>query len=259
AEPHSLTIYVVIAALLAAILWNITTWYYGIPSSSSHGLIGGILGSVIIDSGFGAVKMSGVSTILIALFTSPILGFTMGWLTLTIVKYLLRNATPKADTALKVGQLPTALALALSHGTNDAQKTMGIITMGLVILGFQKEFVVPVWVIFLSAAAIGLGTAFGGWRIIQTLGGKFYKIRPIHSFTSQLASSIVIITSSFLGGPVSTNHVVSMSIIGAGAGDKISKVRWHVLKEILYTWILTIPITAIISAIIYLIIKFIFK
>jgi PiT family inorganic phosphate transporter len=131
---------------------------------------------------------------------------------------------------------------------------MGVITLGLVILGFQKEFYVPYWVMLLSAISIGLGTAFGGWRIIQTLGGKFYKIRPIHSFTSQLTSAIVILTSSFLGGPVSTTQVVSMSIMGAGAGDKISKVRWLVLKEIAYAWVLTIPITSIFSAIIYLII-----
>ena len=136
---------------------------------------------------------------------------------------------------------------------------MGVITMGLVVLGYQKEFVVPYWVILISATAIGAGTALGGWRIIQTLGGKFYKIRPIHSFTSQLASAIVILTSSFLGGPVSTTQVVSMSIMGAGAGDKISKVRWTVLKDIFYAWFLTIPITAILSAILYFIILFISK
>lgn len=259
ADPSAITIYVVIAALLSASCWNLTTWYFGIPSSSSHALIGGIIGGVIIDSGLDAIKLKGIYTILIALFTSPIIGFTMGWLSMTLIKKLLKNATPKADTGLKVGQIPTAVALALSHGTNDAQKTMGIITMGLVVLGFQKEFVVPLWVILASASSIGLGTALGGWRIIQTLGGKFYKIRPIHSFTSQLASAMVITTASFLGGPVSTNQVVSMSIIGAGASDKASKVRWTVLKEIIYTWILTIPITATLSAIIYLLLTFIIK
>ncbi|HNF49474.1 MAG TPA: inorganic phosphate transporter [Chitinophagales bacterium] len=259
ADTSSINIYVVIAALMSASMWNVTTWYFGIPSSSSHALIGGIIGAVIMDSGFGAIKLKGIYVILIALFTSPVIGFTMGWLIMTITKRLLKNASPKADTALKVGQLPTAIALALSHGTNDAQKTMGIITMGLVVLGFQKEFVVPTWVILCSACAIGLGTALGGWRIIQTLGGKFYKIRPIHSFTSQFASALVIITASFLGGPVSTNQVVSMSIIGAGASDKVSKVRWFVLKEIFTTWILTIPITATLSAIIYFIIDLIFK
>ncbi|MBL0077570.1 MAG: inorganic phosphate transporter [Bacteroidetes bacterium] len=259
AAPESITIYVVLAALLSASIWNLITWYFGIPASSSHGLIGGIIGAVIVGSGFKIIKMVGLWKIIIALFLSPIIGFIVGWLVLIITKRLLRNATPNADIGLKYAQIPTAIALALSHGTNDAQKTMGVITMGLVVLGFQKEFVVPYWVILISASAIGAGTAFGGWRIIKTLGGKFYKIRPIHSFSSQLASAFVILTASFLGGPVSTTQVVSMSIMGAGAGDKISKVRWSVLKDIFYAWFLTIPLTAILSAIIYLIILLISK
>lgn len=259
AAPESITIYVVLAALLSASIWNLITWYFGIPASSSHGLIGGIIGAVIVGSGFKIIKMVGLWKIIIALFLSPIIGFIVGWLVLIITKRLLRNATPNADIGLKYAQIPTAIALALSHGTNDAQKTMGVITMGLVVLGFQKEFVVPYWVILISALAIGAGTAFGGWRIIKTLGGKFYKIRPIHSFSSQLASAFVILTASFLGGPVSTTQVVSMSIMGAGAGDKISKVRWIVLKDIFYAWFLTIPLTAILSAIIYFIILLISK
>ncbi|MBK9353035.1 MAG: inorganic phosphate transporter [Bacteroidetes bacterium] len=259
AAPESITIYVVLAALLSASIWNLITWYFGIPASSSHGLIGGIIGAVIVGSGFKIIKMVGLWKIIIALFLSPIIGFIVGWLVLIITKRLLRNATPNADIGLKYAQIPTAIALALSHGTNDAQKTMGVITMGLVVLGFQKEFVVPYWVILISASAIGAGTALGGWRIIKTLGGKFYKIRPIHSFSSQLASAFVILTASFLGGPVSTTQVVSMSIMGAGAGDKISKVRWSVLKDIFYAWFLTIPLTAILSAIIYLIILLISK
>ena len=259
AAPESITIYVVLAALLSASIWNLITWYFGIPASSSHGLIGGIIGAVIVGSGFKIIKMVGLWKIIIALFLSPIIGFIVGWLVLIITKRMLRNATPNADIGLKYAQIPTAIALALSHGTNDAQKTMGVITMGLVVLGFQKEFVVPYWVILISALAIGAGTAFGGWRIIKTLGGKFYKIRPIHSFSSQLASAFVILTASFLGGPVSTTQVVSMSIMGAGAGDKISKVRWSVLKDIFYAWFLTIPLTAILSAIIYLIILLISK
>ncbi|MBK7505595.1 MAG: inorganic phosphate transporter [Bacteroidetes bacterium] len=259
AAPESITIYVVLATLLSASIWNLITWYFGIPASSSHGLIGGIIGAVIVGSGFKIIKMVGLWKIIIALFLSPIIGFIVGWLVLIITKRLLRNATPNADIGLKYAQIPTAIALALSHGTNDAQKTMGVITMGLVVLGFQKEFVVPYWVILISALAIGAGTAFGGWRIIKTLGGQFYKIRPIHSFSSQLAAACVILTASFLGGPVSTTQVVSMSIMGAGAGDKISKVRWSVLKDIFYAWFLTIPLTAILSAIIYLIILLISK
>ncbi len=254
AEHSAITIYVVVAALLSASVWNIVTWYSGIPSSSSHGLIGGISGAVIAGSGFHALKLPGIIKVVTALFVSPVIGFVLGWICMALVKRLLKNASPKADIGLKAGQLPTALALALSHGANDAQKTMGIITMGLVVLGFQQEFIVPYWVVLVSAIAISAGTALGGWRIIQTLGGKFYRIRPIHSFSSQLASALVIMTASLLGGPVSTTHVVSMSILGAGANDKISKVRWSVLEEILYAWILTIPVTATFSAIIYYII-----
>ena len=170
AVSQHITISVVVAALLSASSWNIITWYFGIPASSSHGLIGGIIGAVIAGSGVDAIKMAGVWKIIIALLMSPIIGFTVGWLVMLLVRRLLKNASPKADTALKYGQIPTAIALALSHGTNDAQKTMGVITMGLVVLGFQKEFVVHWWVILISAISIGLGTALGGWRIIHTFG-----------------------------------------------------------------------------------------
>jgi PiT family inorganic phosphate transporter len=165
--------------------------------------------------------------------------------------WLARGATPKANTFFKLAQVPTALALALSHGTNDAQKTMGIITMGLVVLGYQTEFTVPWWVILSSAAAIGIGTAAGGWRIIHTLGGKFYRIRPIHSFTSQLTSAAVILTASLVGGPVSTTHVVSTSILGVGAAQRRSQVRWGVMVEILIAWLLTIPATAAVAALLF--------
>jgi PiT family inorganic phosphate transporter len=259
AAPESITIYVVLAALLSASIWNLITWYFGIPASSSHGLIGGIIGAVIVGSGFKIIKMVGLWKIIIALFLSPIIGFIVGWLVLIITKRLLRNATPNADIGLKYAQIPTAIALALSHGTNDAQKNNGCYHYGFSGFRFSKRIVVPYWVILISASAIGAGTALGGWRIIKTLGGKFYKIRPIHSFSSQLASAFVILTASFLGGPVSTTQVVSMSIMGAGAGDKISKVRWSVLKDIFYAWFLTIPLTAILSAIIYLIILLISK
>jgi PiT family inorganic phosphate transporter len=164
---------------------------------------------------------------------------------------MVKRATPKANAFFKTAQVPTAIALALSHGTNDAQKTMGIITMGLVVLGFQSEFIVPWWVILISATAIGLGTAAGGWRIIHTLGGKFYRIRPIHSFTSQLTSAAVIMVASLTGGPVSTTHVVSTAILGVGAAQRRSQVRWGVMVDILVAWLLTVPITAGVAVVIY--------
>jgi len=251
APPTALTISVVIAALISATMWNLATWRLGIPSSSSHALIGGIVGAVAVSSGMGIIQIDGIVLVVVALVASPVIGLVMGVLLIRLILYLARWATPKANIFFKYAQVPTAILLALSHGTNDAQKTMGVITMGLVILGFQASFVVPWWVIFASATAIGLGTAAGGWRIIHTLGGKFYKIRPAHSFASQLASGAVIMIASLVGGPVSTTQVVSSAIIGAGAGQRVSQVRWGVLSDILVAWFLTLPASAVLSALVY--------
>jgi PiT family inorganic phosphate transporter len=256
ASPSSITIAVVLAALLSASIWNIITWFFGIPSSSSHALIGGIIGAVLVGSGWQVLKFEGLALVGIALFVSPVLGFLIGQLAMRISMWSVRNATPKANLFFKYGQIPTAFSLALSHGTNDAQKTMGIITMGLVVLGYQEAFVVPWWVILASASAIGIGTAAGGWRIIHTLGGKFYKIRPIHSFTSQLSSMLVIVTASLLGGPVSTTHVVSSAIIGVGAAQRKSQVRWGVMGDILIAWFLTVPVSAGIAAGLYYLVDY---
>jgi PiT family inorganic phosphate transporter len=206
---------------------------------------------VVIESGLEVIHADGLIKVGLALFLSPIIGFLAGMLIMRVTLFLFRGATPSANTFLKTAQIPTALALALSHGTNDAQKTMGIITMGLVVLGFQGEFTVPWWVILSSATAIGVGTAFGGWRIIRTLGAKFYRIRPIHSFTSQLTSAAVILIASLIGGPVSTTQVVSTSILGVGAAQRRSQVRWGVMVDILVAWLLTIPATALVAALLY--------
>ncbi len=254
---QSFTIEFLISAFISASIWNLVTWFFGIPASSSHGLIGGIIGAVIIGGGIKAIIAGGILKVFIALFFSPIIGLFFGWLTIKLSYLFLKKATPKANYFFKFGQIPTAIAMALSHGANDAQKTMGVISLGLLITGYQKEFSVPTWVIVISASAICLGTFSGGWRLIRTLGSKFYKIKPIHSFTSQFASAVVIITASIFGGPVSTTQVVSMAIMGAGAGERISKVRWLVLKHIFLSWVLTIPITALLSIPIYLLIRLI--
>jgi PiT family inorganic phosphate transporter len=251
AAPENVTMVVVLAALISASLWNIVTWYLGIPSSSSHALIGGIIGAVLIDSGFQAIRVEGIWIIGSALFLSPIIGFFVGLIVMRLTLWLVRDASPKSNVFFKAAQIPTALALALSHGTNDAQKTMGIITLGLVVSGYQNEFSVPWWVILASATAIGFGTAAGGWRIIHTLGGKFYRIRPIHSFTSQLTSAAVILSASLVGGPVSTTHVVSTAILGVGAAQRRSQVRWRVMVDILVAWLLTLPVTAGVAILIY--------
>jgi PiT family inorganic phosphate transporter len=243
---------VLVAALLSAIFWNLLTWYLGFPSSSSHALIGGFVGAVVIDAGWQAIELGGLEKILIALFTSPIIGFVFGYIILRVTLMLSWNATPRINTLFKNSQLLTAVALALSHGTNDAQKTMGVITLALVTGGYLAVFAVPTWVILLCAGMIGLGTAVGGWRLIRTLGGKFYKIRPMDGFASQLAGAAVIIGASLVGGPVSTTQVVSSAIMGVGAAERVNKVRWGVAQEIAVAWLLTIPATALAGAGFYL-------
>jgi PiT family inorganic phosphate transporter len=177
-----------------------------------------------------------------------LIGFAFGFVLTRLIYLLVRSATPGINSFFKNGQLVTALGMAFSHGTNDAQKTMGIITLGLVIGGTIPDFRVPLWVVALSASAIGLGTAFGGWRLIRTLGGRFYKIRPLHSFSTQLTSGLVILAASFLGLPVSTSQVVSSAIIGVGSSESFGKVRWSVAEEIVTAWFITIPASALVSA-----------
>jgi len=246
---------VTMSALVAAIIWNLLTWYFGIPSSSSHALIGGMLGAAVLESGWEVVKMAGVIKVLVALTTSPIIGLTVGFLVMKITLFLARPFPPSINSFFKRSQLATALALALSHGTNDAQKTMGVITMGLVSAGVLKEFHVPIWVIVISAAAIAFGTWIGGWRLIKTLGGKFYKIRPIHGFTAQITSAGVILSASLLGGPVSTTQVVSSAIMGVGSAERLSKVRWGVAGQIVTAWFTTIPAAALMAALVALVLR----
>jgi PiT family inorganic phosphate transporter len=257
AQSSALNIDVIIACLVGAIFWNILTWFLGIPSSSSHALIGGMVGAVIAGAGFGAIKLHGLEKVLIALFASPVIGFVFGFIVTRLIYFFARNATPEVNWFFKKGQLITALAMAFSHGTNDAQKTMGIITLSLVISGYITEFRVPTWVIALSAGAIGLGTALGGWRLIRTLGGKFYKIRPVHGFSTQLTSGLVILAASFFGLPVSTSQVVSSAIIGVGSSERFGKVRWSVAQEIVAAWFITIPASGLVSAGVYWLINFV--
>jgi PiT family inorganic phosphate transporter len=242
---------VLLAALSSAIIWNLLTWYLGFPSSSSHALIGGFVGAVVIDAGLQAIQLHGIEKILLALFTSPLIGLAIGYILLRVIMMFCWKATPAVNQFFKRGQIFTALALALSHGTNDAQKTMGIITLALVTGGYLKVFAVPTWVIILCATMIALGTAIGGNRLIKTLGGKIYKIRPVDGFTAQLASAVVIISASLVGGPVSTTQVVSSAIMGVGAAERVKKVRWGVAQEIATAWLLTIPATALLAAGLY--------
>lgn len=254
-EPTAISTNVVLAGVLAAVFWNLLTWWLGIPSSSSHALVGGLLGASILANGLAIVQLRGLLTILVALLISPPLGLLIGYLLMHLVMNVFEKATPNINVFFKRFQILTSISLALSHGTNDAQKTMGIITLGLVASGYQDTFHVPVWVIAISAGAIALGTAFGGWRLIHTLGGRIYKIRPVHAFASQTASAGVILSAALLGGPVSTTQVVSSSIMGVGAAERFKKVRWQVAQHMLITWVLTIPATIVVAGLIYLLIK----
>ncbi len=254
-SAEAITINVLLAALLSAIMWNLLTWFFGIPSSSSHALFGGMIGAVIVGAGVSAIEVHGIKKILTALFISPIIGLVLGYIFTKLIFFFARGATPKINSLFKRSQIVTAIALALSHGTNDAQKTMGIITLGLVIGDIIPSFQVPVWVIAISAGAIALGTSLGGRRLIKTLGSKFYKVRPVHGFSTQLTSAFVILGASIIGGPVSTTQVVSSSIMGVGSADRVKMVRWGVAKDIMVAWLVTIPATALAAAGIYWLIE----
>jgi len=256
-DVSALTMNVIMAAIVSAIIWNMITWYFGIPSSSSHALLGGLLGAALIHSrSLAVVYASGLIKIAIALFLSPIAGLIVGYLVMKITLFLVRGATPKVSHLFRRFQIVTLIGLSLSHGTNDAQKTMGLIAMGLLLSGQISTFYVPMWVVTVSAAAIGLGTLFGGWRLIRTLGGKIFRIRPIHGFTSQIAGAIVILSAALLGGPVSTTQVMSSSILGVGAAERINKVRWSILGDMAVTWLFTIPVNAVFAALVYLLLNF---
>jgi len=243
-----LTLSVIASALLGAIAWGLVTWFFGIPGSSSHALIGGMVGAVIHGAGVDAIKFGGLNKVLIALFASPLIGFAFGFLITRIIYFLVRGASPRINDFFKRSQLVTAIGLAFSHGTNDAQKTMGVIALSLVIGGALPSFQIPQWVVAASAGAIAIGTSLGGWRLIRTLGGRFYKIRPLHGFSTQLTSGLVIFGASFLGVPVSTTQIVSSAIIGVGSSERMSKVRWSVAGDILTAWLITIPASALIAA-----------
>lgn len=250
-SPGAVSMEAIIAALFSAVLWNVITWLLGIPSSSSHALIGGLIGSVTAAAGIQAIHASGLITVFVALFISPVLGLVVGFGITRLVYYLVRNASMKANWFFKNAQVLTGVGLALSHGANDPQKTMGIITLGLVTSGYLDKFEVPFWVIMVSAAAMALGTSIGGWSLIKTLGGRFYKIRPVHGFCTQVTAASVILAAALLGGPVSTTQVVSSAILGVGAAERVNKVRWGVAGQIIVTWFLTIPLTAVFSMLVY--------
>lgn len=251
-DASNVTQMVVLAGIAGAILWNLVTWYYGLPSSSSHAIIGGIAGAVIAHSGVDALKWEGLRKIIMALVLSPILGTLVGFIFMLILYRIFRNSAPSGlNKNFRKLQIASAALMAFSHGTADAQKSMGVITMALVSYGFLKTFVVPWEVMVGCAMAMALGTAAGGWRIIKTVGHDFVKLQPVHGFCVETASAGVILGASAFGMPTSTTHVITSTILGVGLSKRITAVNWKVAQRIVVAWVLTIPSAALMAYLTY--------
>ncbi len=254
AEPGVVDTHVVFGALAGAISWNLITWYYGIPSSSSHALIGGIVGAVIAKAGASALVSTGIVKTVIFIFVSPLLGFVFGSLMMVLVARIFRRTTPsRVDRWFRRLQLVSAGAYSLGHGGNDAQKTIGIIWMLLLATGYASaaDSSPPSWVIICCYMAIGAGTMFGGWRIVKTMGQKITKLKPVGGFCAETGGAITLFLATALGVPVSTTHTITGAIVGVGSVQRMSAVRWGVAGNIVWAWILTIPASATVAAVAY--------
>jgi PiT family inorganic phosphate transporter len=247
-DPSAMSVEILVAATVGAVIWNLLTWFFSVPSSSTHAILGGLLGAVGIGAGFQAIYIHGLSKVLLSLILSPALGFGFGYVLTRLVYYLSRRATPRINADFRRGQIATAAALALSYGANDAEKSMGLNTMGLVSAGILPAFHVPLWIIALSAFSTSLGVLIGGERLVRTLGGRLYRIQPIHGFSSQLSSAIVILGAALVGGPVSSSQVITTSILGVGSSDRLNQIRWGLATHIVEVWLITIPACALLAA-----------
>jgi PiT family inorganic phosphate transporter len=255
-DLNAVNSYVIIAGLLGAIAWNLITWFYGIPSSSSHALMGGYAGAAIMHSGFGCILYSGWTNTLIFIAVAPLMGMVMGFLLMFSLIWIFHDVSAtNVNSLFRKLQLFSAAAYSLGHGTNDAQKTMGIITGMLVTAGFLDSFHVPIWVILMSYFAIAMGTLFGGWRIVKTMGQKITKLNPSMGFCAETAGAVTLLTTAFLGIAVSTTHTISGAIMGVGATKRASAVRWGLAGNIVIAWILTIPAAALVGAFSYLVVS----
>ncbi|MCX5786394.1 MAG: inorganic phosphate transporter [Elusimicrobia bacterium] len=244
--------HIIFGALIGACAWNILTWYYGMPSSSSHALMGGLAGAAIVKAGTGVLVMSGIMKVLIFIVISPVLGLLLGLLFGTVVYRLFSKSTPsKVDHLFRKGQLLSSAAYCIGHGGNDAQKTMGVITGLLCSAGYLSEFKVPGWVALICYAAMGLGTMFGGWRIVKTMGHKISKLKPIDGFCAETGAAVTLFFASSMGAPVSTTHTITGAIMGVGTIKRFNAVKWGVAGQIVWAWVLTIPGSALISAAVY--------
>ena len=251
---------VIIAALFGAILWNLLTWWLGIPSSSSHALVGGLIGAVLISVGSSGLNWEGIGKIVVSLIMSPIIAILTGVVIMYALFRLFGSYSPHfVNDKFRKMQILSAATMAFSHGSNDAQKSMGIITLALFSGNFISEFEVPTYVKILCAAAMATGTAMGGWRIIKTIGGKIFKLEPISGFAADLNSSVVVFGATLLNLPVSTTHVVSGSIMGVGTAKRVNAVHWGVAQQMVKAWVMTIPITAVMGALSFWAVDFIFE
>ncbi|MCT2342537.1 inorganic phosphate transporter [Niallia taxi] len=247
---------VILAALIAAIFWNLLTWYLGIPSSSSHAIIGSIAGAAIASSGFEALNYAGFMKIIQALIISPIIAFVIGYIVYTLFKIFFKDLNlTKTNRRFRYFQIFTAALQSYTHGTNDAQKAMGIITMALIANGYLTTSDIPHWVQFACAAAMGLGTSVGGWRIIKTVGGNIMKIRPVNGVAADITGAMIIFGATYIHLPVSTTHVISSSILGVGASHRLKGVKWGTAQRMLITWVITLPISATVAALVYYILN----
>ncbi|MBP1727859.1 MAG: pit [Deltaproteobacteria bacterium] len=255
-DKDNITQMVVLAGILGAIIWDIITWYYGLPSSSSHAIIGGIIGAVLAHAGSAALHWAGLEKIVLALLISPVIGTAIGFVFMIIIYWAFRNKSPSGlNKGFRRMQIVSAACMAFAHGTADAQKSMGVITMALLSYGLIPAFDVPVWVKMSCAIAMGLGTAAGGWRIIKTVGHDFVKLQPVHGFCVETASAGVILGAASIGMPVSTTHVITSAILGVGLSKRLSAVNWTVAQRILIAWVLTIPASAIVAYACYLLLS----
>jgi PiT family inorganic phosphate transporter len=252
--PGVVDTYVVFGALFGAILWNLLTWYYGIPSSSSHALIGGIVGATMAKAGAGALLLPGIMKTVVFIVVSPLLGYLLGSLMLVLVAWTFRRARPlKVDHWFRRFQLVSAGAYSLGHGGNDSQKTIGIIWMLLIATGYQdaSSSMPPMWVVVTCYLAIGLGTMMGGWRIVKTMGMKITKLKPVGGFCAETGGAMTLFLATAMGVPVSTTHTITGAIVGVGSAERASAVRWGVAGNIVWAWILTIPATALVAGLAY--------
>jgi PiT family inorganic phosphate transporter len=253
---ENVDVYIIMAGLLGAIIWNLVTWYLGIPVSSSHALIGGYGGAAVIKLGFGSLILSGWIKIVAFIFIAPLMGLIIGFINMWITTWIVRNQKPrKIDKIFRRLQLISAGFYSFGHGTNDAQKTMGIIVGVLFAAKYIDSFHIPIWVILICHFAIAMGTMFGGWKIVKTMGMKITKLRPIGGFCAEFAGATTLIGTALFGIPVSTTHTITGAIVGVGSTNRMSAVRWGVAAKIVWAWILTIPLSALCGALMYLIIS----